>query len=307
MGVDIQDSEGRISPTMDDERKLVRKLDAHIIPLVMVLYLFSFLDRVNIGNARLYGLEEDLGLSSNQFQVAVSLLFVTYLTLEVPSNLVLKLLTPRRWIAFITVSWGLVATLTGLVGSYPALLACRLLLGAVEAGLFPGLNIYLTFFYTKHELALRVGYLFVSAAIAGAFGGLLAYGIGHMDGLRGMSGWRWIMIVEGIPSFLLGIVTYFALPNDAESAYFLTDADKALMRARRDREYGFTKSSQEFNRHDMLAAFTDWKVWVFCVAQFGVDTMLYGRRHTISSSQSTTLTKYINLPRLLNFSTHHHQ
>lgn len=233
--------------------------------------------RVNIGNARLYGLEQDLGLSSEQFQVAVSILFVTYLAFEVPSNLVLKLFTPRRWIAFIALSWGIIATLTGLVDSYGSLIACRLLLGAVEAGLFPGLNIYLTFFYTKHELALRVGYLFVSAAIAGALGGLLAYGIGHMDGVAGMAGWRWILIIEGMPSVLLGVVTYFALPNDAASAYFLNDAERALMEVRHRREYGNTDSSREFSRQDMMRAFADWKVWAFCIAQFGVDTMLYGK------------------------------
>ncbi|PNY27354.1 transporter [Tolypocladium capitatum] len=259
-----------------DERKLVRKLDLHIIPLVMGLYLFSFLDRVNIGNARLYGLESELHLSSTQFQVAVSILFVTYLAFEVPSNLVLKRFTPRRWIALIATLWGLIATLTGLADSYASLIACRLLLGAVEAGLFPGLNVYLTFFYTKHELALRVGYLFVSAAIAGALGGLLAYGIGHLDGARGLSGWRWILLIEGLPSIVLGVVTYFALPNDARSASFLTEGEKALMEVRRQREYGSTESSQEFSRRDMARAFMDWKVWAFCVAQFGVDTMLYG-------------------------------
>ena len=129
-------------------------------------------------------------MQGNQFQVAVSILFVTYVLFEVPSNLVLKKFTPSRWIAFITISWGIIATLTGLVSSYGGLIACRLLLGAVEAGLFPGMNVYLTFFYTKTELALRVGYLFVSAAIAGALGGLLAYAIGNMDGIAGMHGWR---------------------------------------------------------------------------------------------------------------------
>ncbi|KAL6875106.1 major facilitator superfamily domain-containing protein [Trichoderma novae-zelandiae] len=259
-----------------DEKKLLRKLDLYIIPLVMALYLFSFLDRVNIGNARLYGLEEDLHLSSQQFQVAVSILFVTYLLFEVPSNLVLKLFTPRRWIAFIVTAWGIIATLTGLVESYGALIACRLLLGVVEAGLFPGLSVYLTFFYTKHELALRIGYLFVSAAIAGALGGLLAYGVGHMDGVCGMSGWRWILIIEGIPSVLLGVVTFIALPNDASSAYFLTEEEKLLMEERHKRDYGNTATSREFSRQDMTKAFTDWKVWAFSIAQFGVDTMLYG-------------------------------
>ncbi|KXH41571.1 major facilitator superfamily transporter [Colletotrichum salicis] len=229
------------------EQKVVRKLDMHIVPLVMLLYLFSFLDRVNIGNARLYNLERDLNLQGNQFQVAVSILFVTYIIFEVPSNLVLKLLTPRRWIAFITVSWGIIATFTGLVNSYGALIACRLLLGVVEAGLFPGLNVYLTFFYSKHELALRVGYLFVSAAIAGGLGGLLAYGIGHMEGVAGLSGWRWIMIIEGLPTVVLGVVTYFALPNDAGSAYFLSEEEKAVLVRRRGREYGNTSSAQEFS------------------------------------------------------------
>ncbi|KAK1248636.1 hypothetical protein MKX08_006856 [Trichoderma sp. CBMAI-0020] len=259
-----------------DEKRLLRKLDLYIIPLVMGLYLFSFLDRVNIGNARLYGLEEDLHLSSEQFQVTVSIFFVTYLLFEVPSNLVLKLFTPRRWVSFIVVAWGIIATLSGLVQSYGALIACRLLLGVVEAGLFPGLSVYLTFFYTKHELALRIGYLFVSSAIAGALGGLLAYGIGHMDGVCGMSGWRWILIIEGIPSVILGVVTFVALPNDAESAYFLTKEEKLLMEERHRREYGNTATSRQFSRVDMKRAFKDWKVWAFSFAQFGVDTMLYG-------------------------------
>ncbi|PHH68101.1 hypothetical protein CDD82_835 [Ophiocordyceps australis] len=259
-----------------DEKKLVRKLDVHLVPLVMAIYLFSFLDRVNIGNARLYGLEADLGISTKQFEVAVSILFVTYLTLEVPSNLVLKLFTPRRWIAFISLSWGIVATLTGLVTSWGALLACRLLLGALEAGLFPGLNVYLTFFYTKHELALRVGYLFVSAATAGAVGGLLAYGIGNLDGVRGLQGWRWILLLEGLPSVFLGVAAYYLLPNDAQTAYFLTPDERAAMERRTRSEYGSTRSSREFQRKDMKRAFTDWKVWVFCLAQFGVDTMLFG-------------------------------
>ena len=112
--------------------------------------------RVNIGNARLYGLQEDLNMGDSQFQTAVSILFVTYILSEVPSNLVLKKLTPSRWIAFITVAWGIIATLTGIVQSYGGLIACRLLLGAVEGGLFPGMAIYLTFFYTKRELALRI-------------------------------------------------------------------------------------------------------------------------------------------------------
>ena len=190
----ITTAAGDLDAAIDDEaeRKVIRKLDLWIVPPVMLLYLFSFLDRVNIGNARLYGLEDDLGLTGDQFQVSVSILFVTYVLSELPSNLVIKKLRPSRWIAFITTGWGIVATLTGVVQSYGGLIACRLILGALEGGLFPGLTIYLTLFYTRKEIALRVGYLFVSAAIAGSVGGLLAYGIGFMDGVSGQRGWRWV-------------------------------------------------------------------------------------------------------------------
>lgn len=259
-----------------DEKQLVRKMDIALIPLVMLLYMFSFLDRVNIGNARLYGLEADLGMHGNQYQLSVSILFVTYLAFEVPSNLVLKKFTPSRWIAFIAVAWGTIATLTGIVQSYGGLLACRVLLGVVEAGLFPGLNVYLTMFYTRREIALRVGFLFVSAALAGALGGLLAYGIGHMDGLAGMSGWRWILIIEGLPTPLLGVAAWFLLPNEPETAYFLNDAEKRAVTLRWAGEYGSTKSAQQFSKEDMMKAFLDIKVWIFCAGQFGADTMLYG-------------------------------
>ncbi|OTA32004.1 hypothetical protein BTJ68_07361 [Hortaea werneckii EXF-2000] len=256
------------------ERKLVRKLDLCIVPVVMLLYLLSFLDRVNIGNARLYGLEEDLGINGNQFQTAVSLLFVTYILSELPSNLILKhYVRPSRWISFITTAWGIIATLTGITQNYGGLIACRLLLGLVEGGLFPGCAIYLTFFYTKRELALRIGYLFVSAAIAGAFGGLLSYGIGFMDGVAGQRGWRWIMIIEGLPTFVLGIACCWILADDADTAYYLNAEEKQLILARRAANPGQTET---FEWKDVRKGLKDWKIWAFCAAQFCMDTMLYG-------------------------------
>ncbi|KAL5121128.1 hypothetical protein ACEQ8H_000979 [Pleosporales sp. CAS-2024a] len=272
--VQVERQLGEVDPVY--EAQLVRKLDFFIIPVVMLLYLLSFLDRVNIGNARLYGLEKDLKMDSSQFQTAVSILFVTYILSELPSNLVLKNFRPSRWIAFIATAWGIIASLTGIVQSYGGLIACRLLLGAVEGGLFPGMAVYLTFFYTKRELALRIGYLFVSAALAGAFGGLLAYAIGHMDGTAGLSGWRWIMILEGIPTVVLGVATWFLLPDSPETAYFLNEQEKAYAAARLQRQTGYTQKAAEFHWADVMKCFQDWRVWTFCCAQFGSDTMLYG-------------------------------
>ncbi|OQN98809.1 hypothetical protein B0A48_15155 [Cryoendolithus antarcticus] len=256
------------------ERNLVRKLDIHIIPVVMLLYLLSFLDRVNIGNARLYGLQEDLKMDSQQYQIAVSILFVTYILSELPSNLVLKkYVSPSRWIAFITTSWGIIATLTGVCQSYGGLIACRLLLGAVEGGLFPGCAIYLTLYYTKHDLALRIGYLFVSAALAGACGGLLAYGIGYMDGIAGLRGWRWIMILEGLPTFVLGVASWWLLADSPETAYYLNAEEKALVVRRREAQLGV---SDVFDWKDVRKGLKDWKIYVFSAGQFCQDTMLYG-------------------------------
>ncbi|GAB1197090.1 hypothetical protein APSETT444_006376 [Aspergillus pseudonomiae] len=146
----------------------------------------------------------------------------------------------------------------------------------VEAGLFPGLITYLTLFYSKRELALRTGYLFSSAAAAGAFGGLLAYAIGFMDGISGLRGWRWILILEGIPTVLLGVVAWFVLADDPDTAYYLNEEEKALVVRRRMRYVGQTASAQKFHWADVKEGALDWRIWAFSIAQFGIDTMLYG-------------------------------
>ncbi|KAI9685307.1 MAG: hypothetical protein M1822_004680 [Bathelium mastoideum] len=258
------------------EKRLVLKLDLHIVPMVMLLYLFSFLDRVNIGNARLYGMEDDLNLYGNRYQTAVSLVFVTYILSELPSNLVLKKLRPSRWLSFIATAWGIVATLTGICQNYASLIACRLILGLLEGGLFPGLAIYLTLFYTKREIALRVGYLFVSAALAGAFGGLLAYGIGFMDGVSGQRGWRWIFIIEGLPSFVVGVASWWLLADSPETAAYLKPEEKELSNLRLSSQTGYTESASKFHWKDVREGLRDWKLWAFSFIQFGSDTMLYG-------------------------------
>lgn len=188
----------------------------------------------------------------------------------------IKKLTPSRYLASIAVIWGIIATLTGITQSYGSLLACRVLLGVVEAGLFPGFITYLTLFYSKREIALRTGYLFSSAAIAGAFGGLLAYAIGFMDGVSSLRGWRWIMIIEGIPTVLVGVAVWFFLPDNPETAYFLNEEEKALMVTLCSRDLGQTASAQKFHWADVKEGALDWKIHAFCFAQFGVDTMLYG-------------------------------
>lgn len=147
------------------------------------------------------------------------------------------------------------------MNSYSSLLACRLLLGAAEAGLFPGLAVYLTFFYTRKELARRIGCLIVCVALAGACGGLLAYGIGYLDGKSGMKGWRWILIIEGLPAVAVGPLVYFFLADSPEEAGYLNEEEKRFVVARREREVTQTASAQEFHWEDVRKCFLDWKCW----------------------------------------------
>lgn len=273
--VDVTALDGSIDLTHIDvqaEKALVRKIDRHVVPVVMIAYLLSFLDRTNIGNAKLFGLERDLGLVGSQYNIAVAVLFVPYVLVEVPSNLLLKRFTPSQWLATLAFLWGIVSTLMGIVQSFGGLVACRLILGLLEGGLFPGLTVYLTLFYTKKELALRIGYLFVSSALAGACGGLLAYGIGFLDGTRGMSGWRWVFILEGIPTALWGIAMWILLADEPQTAWFLKAEERTMLVARLQRQTGY---HQELDRADAINAFKDWKVWLFAAGQFGVNSMLY--------------------------------
>lgn len=178
--------------------------------------------------------------------------------------------------------------------------------------------IYLTFFYTKRELALRIGYLFVSAAIAGSLGGLLAYGIGKlhpnaypdrcrtnippgfMDGIAGLRGWRWIMILEGIPTFILGVACIWVLADDPDTAYYLTTHERRMIQTRRAAQLGV---NDEFSWLDVRRGLQDWKIWVFCAGQFCTDTVLYGYStflptiiEAIQPSASSAVVQLLTIP-----------
>lgn len=189
--------------------------------------------------------------------------------------MVLKKFQPARWLAFLTIAWGLVATFSAFVQNFAQLVACRLLLGLFEAGLFPGLVLYLTLFYNRKDIALRNAYLLGTAAIAGAVGGLVAYAVHPLDGTAGWRAWRWLILINGIPTILTGIAVPFVLPNNVETAKFLTETDRQQLVAIRSAEIGQTKSAQEFNKQDALAAVKDWKTWAFAFGSWSSNCTLY--------------------------------
>ncbi|CAJ2501270.1 Uu.00g041230.m01.CDS01 [Anthostomella pinea] len=261
------------------------QMDMRLIPMLALLYLLSFLDRGNIGNAKIEGLQEDLGMTADQYNWCLTVFFFTYAAFEVPSNLLLKRLRPSRWLPLIMVAWGTVMTLMGIVQSYGGLVAARLFLGVAEAGLYPGCAYYLTMWYCRHEIQLRQAMFFSAASIAGAFSGLLAFAIAKMDGVGNLEGWRWIFILEGIVTVIVAIAAFFILHDFPETATFLTEEERAFVVFRlkyqgqiRSEEAGRAQVAQaeEFQWKYVWAAFKDWQIWVNLFLYWGIVCPLYG-------------------------------
>lgn len=272
-----------------DEKKILRKMDVRLIPVLALLYLLSFLDRGNIGNANIEGLSDDLHLTPDQYNWCLTVFFFTYAAFEVPSNLMLKKLRPSRWLPTIMVAWGVVMTLMGIVRSYHGLLATRIFLGVAEAGLFPGVAYYLTMWYCRHEIQLRQAMFFSAASVAGAFSGLLAFAISKMHGVGGLEGWRWIFILEGLLTVLVALLSFFLLYDFPETASFLTEEERAFVMYRlkyqgqvasKTTSDGAVRAkiaqSEEFQWKYVWQAFTDWQIYVNIFVYWGVVCPLYG-------------------------------
>ncbi|KAK4983324.1 hypothetical protein LTR66_008864 [Elasticomyces elasticus] len=207
---------GALSPEeLVIEQKLRRKIDRLIIPLVILVYLMNYIDRNNYAAARLQGLEKDLHLVGSQYQTGLSILFVGYILMQVPSNLLLNYAGRPSWyLGFFTCAWGLVSALTSQVHNYGEIVACRFILGLVEAPFFAGVLFYLSKWYTKRELSLRMAIFYSGSLISGAFGNLIAAGIlSGLAGARGLAAWQWLYIIEGAITCFVGLIIVVVLPD----------------------------------------------------------------------------------------------
>jgi MFS transporter, ACS family, tartrate transporter len=207
------------------EVRTVRKVRARIIPFVFVLFVIAVLDRNNIGLAALT-MNKELAISSQQYGFIVGIFFVGYFIFEIPSNLLLHKIGARVWIARILITWGIVAMLGGLVRTVPQLYAVRFLLGLAEAGYFPGILLYLTYWFRQRQLAQTVALFLTANPVANIIGAPLSGVI--LDHIRwlGISSWRWLLILEGGPAIVGGVLTYFLLPGRPAEAEFLTAEEK---------------------------------------------------------------------------------
>jgi MFS family permease len=220
------DSEKQIALNPKERVRILRKIDWHLLPFVTVFFLLSFLDRANIGNAKVAGMTTNLNLTGFRYNIAAAVFFIPYSFAEVPSNIALKLFRPSRWLPSIMVAWGVVMTLMCLVKSYQSLVVARAFLGLTEAGLYPGVNYYICLWYPRSERSKRIAIFFSAVSVAVAFGGLLAYGIERMEGVGGLHGWQWIFCLEGIATVLVAIFSFFYMHDYPETARFLTEPER---------------------------------------------------------------------------------
>ncbi|KAL2824930.1 major facilitator superfamily domain-containing protein [Aspergillus cavernicola] len=257
-----------------NEKALLRKLDFKLLPPLTILYLLSFLDRSNVGNARLEGLTDDIGMTGNQYLTGLTLYFIGYVVFEVPCNIILKKTTPRIWLPTLTLIWGIVATLLGVVQNYAGYLTSRTALGIAESGLFPGVVFYLSMWYKRNEQHYRVALFFSAASLAGAFGGILAWGIAHMGGVGGYAGWRWIFILEGLLTVVMSIVAYFWVYNYPATAEFLSERERSFINFRLKHDNDATRD-EKFTWTAVLDAVKDPKVWLYGLGFHTMSLPLY--------------------------------
>ncbi|KAF7556145.1 hypothetical protein G7Z17_g1648 [Cylindrodendrum hubeiense] len=271
-----------VSPTFDvfsgqedskANKDLLRKQDIRLIPICAMMYLLAYLDRSNIGNAKVMNSEtsDDLlsvtGMDSKQYAIALMVFLIAYTIFEAPSNFFLKRLGPSKWFAFLLCSWGTISMCLGAVKDFGGLTAARFILGIFEAGLAPGLAYYISFWYRANERSIRLAFIYSTATLAGAFGGLIAYGISHMNGIAGLQAWRWLFILEGAPSVMFGIFIFFFLPDYPESANFLSPEEKELAVLRM--EYNGSKGSAgNMKWADAKEVLLDWRLYLHYIVYF---------------------------------------
>ncbi|KAK1138776.1 hypothetical protein N8T08_002007 [Aspergillus melleus] len=282
------------------EKALVRKIDLRLLPITIIMYILNYLDRNNIAAARLAGLEDDLNLSDVQFQTCVSILFVGYLLMQIPSNLMLnKFGKPAIYLPCSMVMWGIVSTCTAAAQNYAGLVVIRFFLGFVEAAYFPGCLYFLSAWYTRKELGFRTAALYSGSLISGAFSGLIAAGItGNMDHVKGLRAWRWLFIIEGAVTIVIALIALFILPNFPRTTGWLSEEEKELAAWRLEEDIGeddWVDSEQQSFLHGAKLAFTDIKTYVLtllvlCIVSSAsvtnffptvVETLNYGNIETL--------------------------
>ncbi|KAF8070584.1 major facilitator superfamily domain-containing protein [Lyophyllum atratum] len=246
-------------------RKTIRQIDFRMLPLLGLLYAVALIDRTNLGIARIAGMEKDLGLKIGaRYSIASCLYFVPYILLQLPSNIVLRVLGARTWLTICVVGWGVSQLGMGFVPKWGYLVLCRIFLGVFEAGFFPALVFIITTWYKRHEVQKRLAFFYLFSIFLGGFSAIFAYALTLIAPRGGLNGWQWIFIVEGIITIVLGLLTYMFVPDFPDKNRFLTEQQTKLILARVEKDRGDSLPDQ-MTWEKIRLHLSDWTMWAFAL------------------------------------------
>ncbi len=251
------------------ERRAFTKAAWRLVPFLTAGYVLNYMDRTNVGFAALT-MNKETGLTATQFGFGAGLLFLSYSSFEIPSNMALYRFGARRWIARIMISWGLISAATAFVTGPQSWYVLRFLLGVAEAGFFPGITFYLATWFPAEYRARMLAWFLVAIPVSTVIGGPLSGLVLQMDGFAGLPGWKWLFIIEGLPATLLGIAALWVLPDRPDEAAFLNDEERRLVRER------IRSERRDKEMTELLPALKDVRVLILAVAQFGFTAGSYG-------------------------------
>ncbi|EAT79758.1 hypothetical protein HBH56_182170 [Parastagonospora nodorum] len=293
-----------LEPNIDRaaEKRLIRKLDLRILPVLWLLYLVNFIDRANIGNAKIQGMEKELHLVGQRFNICVWVFNLGYLVAGIPLQIVFKKYGPKS-LCVMMFFWGITVIGCGLVKKWEQLVICRLLEGMAESAFISGAAYLIGSYYTKTEYLTRYVLFLTAGIIAGAINGFLSSLIARMDGTAGYGAWRWIFIIEGCVTIFVSMATWPAIPQFPRECKFLSPEDKALMLARIKAD-GNSVSEEDITFKEALHYLKDWKIWAGVLMNLGVTenanslanfqpTILKGLGYTAIQAQVHTIPVYL--------------
>lgn len=266
---------GRIADTPDFERAVYRKVTWRLLPLLFLCYILAYIDRVNVGFAKLQ-MQQDLGMSDAVYGIGAGVFFFGYFLFEVPSNIMLQKVGARRWIAPIMMLWGVVSAATMFATTAASFYALRFLLGILESGFFPGIILYLTFWYPRTHRAKMVAAFMSAIPVSGVIGGPISgWILARMTGVGDLRAWQWLFLLEGLPSVLMGLAALVLLDDGPTTARWLKRGEKDLL-LRRLREEEGVKQHHGNGRHSVRDAFRSLDVWLLSLVYFGFVMGNYG-------------------------------
>ncbi len=257
---------------MDLETRTIRRVSARLVPVLIICYFAAYLDRVNVGFAALT-MNKDIGLSAFAYGLGAGIFFFTYFVFEVPSNLALERFGARKWIARIMLSWGIISGCTAAVSGATSFYIVRLLLGAAEAGFFPGIIFYLTLWFPATYRARIVGYFMAAIPLSSVIGAPVSGLILGVHGAGGLQGWQWLFIIEAVPAIILAAVVFFTLPDRPAEATFLAADERDWLVNRLAQEQQQREAAQHFT---VAQALVNPKVLALALVYFGAVALNYG-------------------------------